>query len=66
MKKSLYSLIITLILTSPMIGFGADSYIGNSLGLDFYSVIDDGNYTLVNQMVNVEMQKKPTLGQFGE
>lgn len=48
----------------PSFSYAADGYIGSSLGLDFYSVIDDGSYTIVDQMVKTEMAKKLKLGEF--
>lgn len=58
----IFSIVIVCI---PFLAYAEDEwYIGKTLWLDFYSTIDDGNYTLVKSLVNRELQKTPTLGEF--
>lgn len=49
----------------PFFSYAADDtgYIGKALGLDFYSVIDDGSYSLTREMVRLELEKTKTLGE---
>lgn len=64
MTKLHVRIVFLLATLVPSFSYAADSYIGSSLGLDFYSTIDDGSYTLIDQMVKTEMAKKPKLGEF--
>jgi hypothetical protein len=66
MQKQLIAGILFLGIWIPDFSHATESYIGESLGLDFYSVIDDGDYALTSQMVDRELKKTPTLGEFGE
>lgn len=67
MQKTLLRVILGIGVCMPIFVHAAEEsgYIWQSMGLDFYSVIDDGQYTLVKQMVAVELKKTPTLGDFG-
>lgn len=64
MPKSPLRILLLLVTLVPSFSYAADSYIGASLGLDFYSVIDDGSYAIVDQMVQKAMSEKPKLGEF--
>lgn len=65
MQKQLIAGILFLGIWIPDFSHATESYIGESLGLDFYSVIDDGHYALLTQMVDLNIEKTPTLGEFG-
>lgn len=65
MRKQLIAGILFLGIWVPDFSHATESYIGESLGLDFYSVIDDGEYALRSQMVDRALQETPTLGEFG-
>lgn len=63
MQKTFLRLILSLSIVFPIFVYGAtESYIGTSLGLDFYSVIDDGSYTITEQLVGRALAKVQTLG----
>lgn len=66
MQKQLIAGILFLGIWIPDFSHAAESYIGESLGLDFYSVIEDGDYALTSQMVDRALQETPTLWEFGE
>ena len=53
-------------MTFPIFVNAGDDYIGESPGLDFYSTIDDGNYTITSKMVKVRLVDTPTLDTFGK
>ncbi len=65
MQKQWFSILLSLSICMPFFSYAADDagYIGKALGLDFYSVIDDGSYSLTNQMVRLELEKTKTLGE---
>ncbi len=66
MLQVLLRILLILGVSIPSFSYADEGFIGNALGLDFYSKIDDESYSLVNQMVNTEMKKKPKLGEFGK
>ena len=66
MQKSLYFIIIFFgfFLSFPL--FAEEDGMGEALGFDFYSKIDEGTYKVLQKTVSKKLESTPTLGKFGE
>jgi hypothetical protein len=66
MKKSLFATILIFCISLPFSLFAWEGFIGEDPGFDFYSKIDEWQFTVQKKIIDTRLKQNPTMNQFGK
>jgi hypothetical protein len=50
----------------PIFSYAEEGFVGENPGLNFYTTIDQGNYSIQQKTLKVRLAETPSLDQFGK
>jgi hypothetical protein len=65
MRKFIHLLTFILVSALPLTLLAEEGFIGENPGFDFYSKIDEWNFTVLKKSINARLKETPTLDVFG-